>query len=84
MEVELRKRGFRGRGIATAMLRHVLDLLRRRGARIVEGYPVKPPADGRPIPAAFAWTGTRPMFAALAFKVVGNPDGGRQRVRLVL
>jgi len=32
-------------------------------------------------PAAFAWTGTRRLFAACGFEVVGNPDGGKQRMR---
>jgi hypothetical protein len=31
--------------------------------------------------AAFARTGTRPLFDACGFEVVGNPDGGKQRVR---
>jgi hypothetical protein len=34
--------------------------------------------------AAFAWTGTRRLFAAHGFKVVGNRDGGKQRVRLAV
>jgi hypothetical protein len=28
-----------------------------------------------------AWTGTHRLFAACGFAVVGNPDGGKQRVR---
>ena len=49
--------------------------------RSPKGYPVKPARDGAPTPAAFAWTGTRRLFDAYGFKVVGNPDGGKQRVR---
>jgi hypothetical protein len=30
---------------------------------------------------AFAWTGTRRLFDACGFAAVGNPDGGKQRVR---
>ena len=31
-----------------------------------------------------AFTGTRPLFAKHGFKIVGNKDGGKQRVRLGL
>jgi len=58
--------------------------LRGRGVEIAEGYPVKPARDGAPTPAAFAWTGTRRLFDACGFAVVGNPDGGKQRVRKLL
>jgi hypothetical protein len=34
-----------------------------------------------PTPAAFAWTDPRRLFDAYGFAVVGNPDGGKQRVR---
>ena len=78
------RKGHRGKGIGTALLREALEQLRRRGARIAEGYPVKPPRDGRPLPGAFAWTGTRSMFAACGFEVVGNPEGSKQRVRRIL
>ena len=43
---------------------------------------MKPARDGAPTPAAFAWTGTRRLFAACGFAVVVNPDGGKQRVRM--
>jgi GNAT superfamily N-acetyltransferase len=75
------KRGFRGQGVATAMLEHAVCALAERGAEVAEGYPVKPDARARAIPAAFAWTGTRSLFAGAGFKVVGNPDGAKQRVR---
>jgi GNAT superfamily N-acetyltransferase len=78
------KRGWRGKGVATALLGAALEQLRLRGAEVVEGYPVKPASDGAPLPAAFAWTGTRGLFEAFGFEVVGNPDGAKQRVRLVL
>ena len=75
------RRGWRGKGFATTLLGAALELLRGRGAEIAEGYPVKPARDGTPTPAAFAWTGTRRLFDACGFAVVGNPDGGKQRVR---
>jgi GNAT superfamily N-acetyltransferase len=76
-------RGYRGRGVATAMLAHALRAMAARGAEIAEGYPSKPGKDGRYI-AAFSWTGTRSLFEKAGFSVAGNPDGGKQRVRKIL
>lgn len=73
--------GHRGQGVATALLAHALEAMKKKGARIAEGYPVKPPTDGKPIPAAFAWTGTRPLFEKAGFTLAGNEHGGKQRVR---
>jgi GNAT superfamily N-acetyltransferase len=75
------RRGWRGRGVATALLAGALRVLRERGARIAEAYPPKPPRSGAPLPAAFAWTGPRSLFDAAGFAVVGNREGGKQRVR---
>jgi GNAT superfamily N-acetyltransferase len=75
---------FRGQGVASALLRHALTAMKALGATIAEGYPVKPFKSGEKTPAAFAWTGTRSLFAKQGFVVVGNPDGGRQRVRKYL
>lgn len=77
-------KNFRGKGVGTALLRHVLRALKKRGAEIVEGYPVKPYKFGKQIPHAFAWTGTLPMFAGAGFKPVGKKDVGKQRVRTEL
>ena len=74
------KSGYRFQGVASALLAQALRFLKKRGAKVAEGYPTKPYKDG-PIPAAFAHTGTRPLFRKLGFDVVGNRNGGRQRVR---
>lgn len=73
--------GHRGQGVAGAMLDAATAAIKARGGAIAEGYPVKPPADGKPLPAAFAWTGTRSLFAGKGFAIVGNPEGGKARVR---
>jgi ribosomal protein S18 acetylase RimI-like enzyme len=75
------KAGHRGKGIATALLRHALADIKKRRGRIAEGYPVHPHSPGKKIPAAFAWTGTRSLFRAAGFRVVGNAGGGKERVR---
>jgi len=78
------QQGWRGKGIATALFGAALERRRGRGAEIAEGYPVKPARDGAPTPAAFARTRTHRLFDACDFAVVGNPDGGKRRVRKLL
>ncbi len=77
------KAGFREKGVSTALLAHALKVMRRKKVEVVEGYPSKPDAKGRYIPT-FAWTGTQSLFAKAGFRIAGNRDGGKQRVRLVL
>ncbi len=74
--------GVRGKGVASALLAFAIAAMRARGATIVEGYPVKPAKDGKPSPAAFAWTGTVSLFEKHGFVAVGKRDGGKQRMRL--
>ncbi len=75
------KPGFRSQGVATALLDFAAMDLARRGARILEGYPVKPSRPGEPIPAAFAYTGTVPLFEKAGFEIVARKPTGKQRVR---
>lgn len=75
------KSGFRGKGVATALLKAAQKYMKKKGARLAEGYPVRPNDPAQPIPAAFAWTGTRALFDAAGFTLAGNEDGGKQRVR---
>ncbi len=77
------KSGFRSKGVATALLKHAVGALKREGAKVLEGYPVKPPRPGERIPAAFAYTGTVPLFEKAGFSVVEQRPKGRQRVRLL-
>jgi len=76
--------GWRGRGVASALLRAALPEIAVRGARIAEAYPVKPPAGTARIPAAFAFTGTLPLFLNQGFSVVQPREKGKQRVRRAL
>jgi GNAT superfamily N-acetyltransferase len=78
------KKGHRGQGVSRSLLAAAQEALIRHGAQVAEVYPAKPPADGSQLPAAFAWTGPRAMFDAAGFVVVGNPDGGKQRMRRAL
>jgi GNAT superfamily N-acetyltransferase len=73
------KAGWRGRGVARALLRAAIDSLKRQGARIVEAYPVHSPATN-----STAFTGTVPWFESEGFRVLTHRPRGRQRARLEL
>ena len=75
------KAGFRGQGVARALLRHALRTLRAEGARVVEGYPV---ALGRKPSNGEAFTGTVPFFESEGFVTLTRGATGRQRARLSL
>ena len=68
-------RAWRGRGVASALLDAAIKACRRHGATIVEGYPVRPAADGKPTPGAFAWTGMLSMFEQRGFEPVRRRQG---------
>jgi GNAT superfamily N-acetyltransferase len=75
------KAGFRGRGVARALLLHALETMRREGARTVEGYPV---ALGRRPSNSEAYTGTVPFFEEEGFVTLTKGRTGRQRARKLL
>ncbi|MFZ5444527.1 MAG: GNAT family N-acetyltransferase [Myxococcota bacterium] len=74
------KPGFRGRGVATALLAAAVEGARLDGAELVEGYPVK----GEKLPAAFAWTGTESLFQKAGFSLAQARAKGKQRYRRAL
>jgi GNAT superfamily N-acetyltransferase len=74
------KPGWRDRGVASALLAHALAALGKAGAVVAEGYPVnlKP---GQRLPNAFAWTGTRALFARAGFELAGPGSSSKVRMR---
>ena len=70
------KAGWRGRGIATALLNAATKDALRRGAREIEGLPALHPPGGR-LAAAFAWTGVAEMFEAGGYCPVESTTGRR-------
>lgn len=78
------KSGHRGQGVASALLAAAVKRLKQDGATLLEGYPVKPPKPGAPIPAAFAYTGTLPLFEKAGFELAQAKPRGKQRVRRAL
>jgi GNAT superfamily N-acetyltransferase len=63
-------------GLATKLLTAARDLAFRRGARVVEGYPVIVRTD-QGLPGAFAWTGVPAMFASTGFRQLAGPHPDR-------
>jgi len=61
-------RPYRRRGVSARLLKAAANLARKKGAKIVEGYPVEP--NSSEMPAAFAWTGMVSAFERAGFEEV--------------
>ena len=70
------RKGFRGRGIAIALIRAAVAYAAERGAPAVEAYPR---ADGGRTGDDNAYFGTEPMFRRAGFDVVRGPLPDRPR-----
>jgi GNAT superfamily N-acetyltransferase len=73
------KRGYRRKGVGTALLKAAVKHARAHGARCVEGYPSEP-RSGR-LPDAFAFTGTVSGFKKAGFKEVARRSPTRPIMR---
>jgi len=62
------KKPYRRRGVSTQLLRAAVDLAKRQGAKVVEGYPVEPTVANLPDP--FLWHGVTSAYKAAGFKEV--------------
>jgi GNAT superfamily N-acetyltransferase len=62
------RRDQRGKGLMVNLVRAAIDYVKRRGGRIVEGYPVEP-RNGR-MPATSAYTGVASAFRRAGFREV--------------
>ena len=74
------KAGWRGKGVASALLKAADAFLVERRVEIVEAYPTKPTSKAK-VPAAFAWTGVRAMFEGAGFERADDRERGKQRYR---
>jgi len=71
----------RGQGVARALLRGAVDHARRRGAEVVEGYPVDP--EVRPsLSSSERYHGTVSLFASAGFELVRRPSATRAIMRI--
>lgn len=74
------RRDVRGGGVALRLLEAAAGFARRRGARILEGYPVDP-LESKRMPDAFVWTGTADLFRRAGFVEVARRSPTRPIVR---
>ncbi len=61
-------RPYRRQGLSVKLLRAAVAYAKKKGARIVEGYPVEPKKS--PMPDVFAWIGLADAFRRAGFKEV--------------
>ena len=76
------KKEFRKKGYSLEILKGAIDFCKKRGAKIVEGYPVVPYTEN--MPAAFAWTGFPSSFIKAGFTEVERRSKTRPIMRFVL
>lgn len=72
-------RDARGKGATAALLLAAADRARRKGARVLEGYPVDP--KGKRIPPAFVWWGLEPAFRKAGFQEAARRSPTRPVMR---
>jgi GNAT superfamily N-acetyltransferase len=77
------RREARGRGLTGPLLAGALDLARRGGASVVEGYPVDV-AERPSASAAELYHGPLPVFLRAGFAEVARPQPARPVVRVTL
>ncbi len=75
-------RAYRRRGLSVAMLREAVSYAARRGAKMVEGYPVDPSKDRSP--DAFIWTGIPSTFLKAGFSEVARRSPTRPIMRFAV
>ena len=75
------RRAARRRGLSGSLLAGAVDLARRGGAKVLEGYPVD--VDG-PAPSAGLYPGPLPVFLRAGFTEVRRTPQGRPVVSLTL
>jgi GNAT superfamily N-acetyltransferase len=75
-------RPYRRRGVSVELLNAAVEFAKKRGAKIVEGYPVI--ATSGSLPDAFAWTGIPGTFLKAGFKEVARPSRSRPIMRRIL
>lgn len=73
---------YRSKGVATELLKFVCKIAKKRGAKILEGYPsvLRPK---QKLPAPFVWTGTVPLFEYVGFRPADHRTHGKVRMRKI-
>jgi GNAT superfamily N-acetyltransferase len=73
---------YRRRGISADLLRAAVEFSGKRGAKLVEGYPIVPTMQRTP--DAFVWTGLPSSFVRAGFREVLRRSKNRPIMRYVL
>ena len=76
------KKPYRRQGISSQLLRAAVDLAAKKGASVVEGYPVEPSMQKMPDP--FLWHGIPSAFVAAGFKEVLRRAPSRPIMRFTI
>lgn len=74
-------RRYRGKGVASGLLKEAVRHAFRNGAKIVEGYPVEP-EKGKRYPPTFAWHGVKKIFDKAGFREVQRRSPTRPIMRI--
>lgn len=72
---------WRGQGVAGRLLAAATREARRRGAREIEGYPVRPGRGGK-LPGPFAWTGVPVLFDRAGYRPLEPTVVGKRPIYL--
>ena len=75
-------RGWRRRGLTVQLLRAAVDFARKKGAEIVEGYPIEPRSSKAP--DVFVFTGLASAFRRAGFKELARRSESRPIMRISL
>jgi GNAT superfamily N-acetyltransferase len=75
-------KSYRKAGLTTAFLEFIIDYCRKKGAEIIEGYPIDPIKSS--MPPVFAWTGFASSFRKAGFTEVARRSKTRPIMRYEL
>lgn len=75
-------KGYRGQGMAEALLCGAVEYVREQGGRVIEAYPTVP--RGKRLPPVSSYMGLLAMFERAGFVPVANPSPSRVIVRYYL
>ncbi len=75
-------KGYRGQGVAEALLRGAIEYVRGQGGRVIEAYPTVP--RGKRLPPVSSYMGVPAMFERVGFAPVAHPSPSRVIVRYYL
>jgi GNAT superfamily N-acetyltransferase len=70
---------FRRKGISAEILKGAVDYAGKKGAKIIEGYPIDP--ESKQMAEAFAWVGLSSTFIEAGFKEVARRSRNRPIMR---